>query len=159
LAVQPPDIFARIYARHGHRCPMSTLGGRIGLAVRHMLPEDPSGLRASYLTRTCAVDGIVEVMGLGAADGGLEILAEGRHLLRLEHVDAVLEVELSPTALEMAGDYRRLGYELEAGWDDLDTEERVRRERRREEALDELLPRLWGMDDSELLLIREVPHG
>ena len=56
---QPPDIFQRIYARHGHRCPMSTLGGRMGLAAMTTLgPQPVESLEARYAHDTCAVDGI-----------------------------------------------------------------------------------------------------
>ncbi|PNU19380.1 hypothetical protein C2E25_12895 [Geothermobacter hydrogeniphilus] len=154
-----PDIFARIYARHGHRCTMSTLGGRIGLAVLRLRRAEWGDVRGSYLTRTCAVDGIAEVTGLSEDDDRLQVIPEGRHLLRLEHAVGRLEIELAPTALELAGNYRRLGYQLEAGWDDLDSAERERREGLREEALDALLVRLWDMGDDELLLIREENHG
>lgn len=117
------------------------------------------GVTAEYLTRTCAVDGIAEAAGLDEGDGSLLVVPEGKHLLRLEHSEGMLEIELSSTAMQLAGTYRRLGYELEAGWNDLDAAERTRREALRGAALDELLPRLWTMDDAELLVIREESYG
>ena len=56
IGVMPesPEIFARIYARHGHRCPMSTLGGRLGLAAMQWLGDGAGELQAIYSNRTCA---------------------------------------------------------------------------------------------------------
>lgn len=159
---EAPDIFARIYARHGHRCPMSTLGGRLAMAALGLLAEKDApvedDLYAVYFTRTCAVDGVAEVTGL-AENGGLEIRPEGRHALRLERGGVAVEVELSDRAMQMAGEYRRFCYEIEAGWDDLDEDERQVREIRRQSWLDTLLPRLWQAPDHELVHIVGEDEG
>ncbi|RMF47670.1 MAG: hypothetical protein D6751_02135 [Deltaproteobacteria bacterium] len=157
---EAPEIFARIYERHGHRCPMSTLGGRLAMAALGLLADaEASGedeLRGYYFTRTCAVDGVAEVTGLTEADGGLEVCPDGRHALRLERGGVAVEVELTEKAMQMAGEYRRFCYEIEAGWDDLDEEERRVREIRRQAWLDTLLPRLWQAPDHELVrVVRE----
>ncbi len=159
MTVSVPDIYARLYARHGHRCPMSTLGARLAMAALAALEENGEPLRGRYFTRTCAIDGVLEVTGLSEADGTLEIRPEGRHALRLERGWLAVEVELTPAAARLAGEYRRFGYEIEAGWDDLDEAERRRRQARREAYLDALLPRLWQAPDEELVFFRREDEG
>ena len=63
MSSNPPPLFARIYARHGHRCPMSTLGGRLGLAALNALGETDGELKAVFANRTCAIYGITAVTG------------------------------------------------------------------------------------------------
>lgn len=146
-----PDIFARIYARHGHRCPMSTLGGRLGLAAMKLLGEQPGGLQATYGSRTCAVDGIGEATGCSEAAGTLVVKSDGRHALLLRSGKAAVEVELTAEALAMAGRYRSLCSRLESGWDELDPDEQVRRRAEMEALLDELLPQFWQAEDHHLV--------
>ncbi len=116
-------------------------------------------LFATYFTRTCAVDGVAEVTGLAEADGGLEVHPDGRHALRLERGGVSVEVGLTEKALQMAGEYRRFCYEIEAGWDELDEQERQVREIRRQSWLDTLLPRLWQAPDHELVRIVREDEG
>ena len=115
--INPPEIFARIYTRHGHRCPMSTLGGRLGLAAMTLLGGSVSELQAVYSIRTCAMDGIAETTGCTEEAGTLVLKSDGRHALTLSSPQASVEVELTDEALEMAGRYRSLCIRLESGWD------------------------------------------
>lgn len=154
MVIEAPAIFVRIYARHGHRCPMSTLGGRLGLAARQALGVDPGPLRAIYGSRTCALDGIAETTGCGEADGHLRVANDGRHALTLRSADNAVGFELTTTALEMAGRYRSLCNRLEQGWDDLPGEEQERRRAAMEAMLDELLPQFWQAADE--VLVRKV---
>jgi len=149
-----PELFARIYARHGHRCPMSTLGGRLGLAALQWLGNRDTALQAIYRNRTCATDGISEVTGCCEEQGSLIVRSDGRHALVLKSATASVEVELTDEALLMAGRYRSLCNRLENGWDELDVEEQARRHAEMEVMLDELLPQFWRAD--EALLVRKV---
>lgn len=134
---------------------MSTLGGRLGLAALKILGDGEGAWAAVYLTRTCALDGIAETTGLSDDGGTLKVQQAGRHALRLQRGRRMVELELSPAAMQQAGGYRKLSCELEAGWDDLDQAEKDRREASKEAYLDDLLPRLWQATDDELITIRE----
>jgi len=156
VSIATPDIFARIYAVHGHRCPMSTLGGRLGLAVKEALGEYPDGrLRAVYRTRTCALDGIAETLGCREADGSLRVASDGRHRLEVAVPGYRVTAELAPAALQLAGPYRQLANRLEAGWEELDTAEQARRRAELDAALDALLPQLWSAATAELIVLTE----
>jgi len=152
VSIDPPEIFARIYARHGHRCPMSTLGGRLGLAALKWLDDPADQLQAIYSNRTCALDGIAETTGCTEADGSMIVRSDGRHALRLSSAQASVEVELTADALEMAGRYRSLCKRLESGWDELEAEEQANRRAEMDAMLDELLPQFWQAEESRLVL-------
>jgi formylmethanofuran dehydrogenase subunit E len=103
-----PDIFLRIRARHGHYCPMSTLGGRLGQAALQALGENTGELMACYHIDTCAVDGIAIATGCLPEEGRLTVRAEGLHRLDLWMADhRGLRAELTPTALERAAACRK----------------------------------------------------
>jgi len=149
--IDPPEIFARIYTRHGHRCPMSTLGGRLGLAAMKWLGDSAGELRAVYSNRTCAMDGIAEATGCSEEAGTLVVKSDGRHALLLQSSQASIEVELTAEALEMAGRYRSLCNRLESGWENLEAEEQTRRRAEMDAVLDELLPQFWQAEDQKLV--------
>lgn len=146
---EAPEFYARIYARHGHRCPMSTLGGRLGLAALERLSGDCE--RAQYGIRTCALDGIAEATGCCETAGTLEVVGDGRHRLELFAGEARVAAELTGAILQRAGEYRRLSNRLEADWEDLDSDERHRRRTAMEAALDELLPELWAAPEPAII--------
>jgi len=153
MSFDPPPLFARIYARHGHRCPMSTLGGRLGLAALNLLGQTGGELRAVFANRTCALDGITEVTGCSEANGRLKVVPCGRHALTVSTIDdRRVEVELTTTALEMAGRYRSLCDRLEQGWENLDRDEQARRQAAMDALLDELLPQFWQAEDQLLVV-------
>ena len=152
MLTDPPEIFARIYARHGHRCPMSTLGGRLGMAAMKLFGAGEGELKAVYSNRTCALDGISETTGCSEEAGNLTVKNDGRHSLQLQTSEAVIEVELTELAMEMAGRYRMLCNRLEQGWESLDEDEKARRQVEMEAMLDELLPQFWLMPDEELVI-------
>ncbi|HKJ29314.1 MAG TPA: formylmethanofuran dehydrogenase subunit E family protein [Desulfuromonadales bacterium] len=151
MSHDPPDIFTRIYVRHGHRCPMSTLGGRLGLAALKWLGDCDGELQAVYSNRTCATDGIAETTGCTEEKGSLIVKNDGRHALTLSSAQASVEVELTAEALEMAGRYRSLCNRLEKGWDELEAGEQVKRRAVMDAMLDELLPQFWQAEDQKLL--------
>ena len=149
--ILPPEIFARIYTRHGHRCPMSTLGGRLGLAAKKWLGDSAGELQAIYSNRTCALDGIAEATGCTEEAGTLVVKSDGRHALTLTTAQAAVEVELTAEALAMAGRYRSLCNRLESGWDELAVDEQARRRDEIDAMLDELLPQFWQAEDAQLV--------
>ena len=153
-----PELYQRMYERHGHRCPMSTLGGRLGLAALRLLGEGPGVLRASYGARTCALDGLAETTGCTEAAGSLVVSGTGNHALCLAHGAAQVEVVLSPVALQRAGTYRQLCNELERDWETLDADEQVSRRRQMDAALDELLPYFWHAAEAELITVLSGPR-
>ncbi len=156
MNTKPPEIFTSIYARHGHRCPMSTLGGRLGLAAMGVAEECRSDMKLVYSNRTCALDGIIETTGCTEEAGSLIVKVDGRHALQVSNKRVSMEIELSAEALQIAGRYRSLCNRLEQDWDELDPDEQSRRRTKMEAMLDELLPQLWQADDSTLLLVRET---
>lgn len=108
-----PELFLQIHARHGHYCPMSTLGARLGQAALQALGEPVAELRGWYQIETCAIDGIALTTGCLPEQGRLTVLAEGRHRLRLQDdYGHGVYAELSAEALERAAACRRL---LDAG--------------------------------------------
>lgn len=151
MAQVPPEIYTRIYTRHGHRCPMSTLGGRLGLAATQRLAVHDGEMQATYSNRTCALDGIAEATGCSEEAGSLVVKNDGRHALTLAAGDASVEVELTAEALELAGRYRSLCNRLEGGWDKLGADEQARRRVEMDAMLDELLPQLWQAEDQKLV--------
>lgn len=152
-----PKVYARIYARHGHRCPMSTLGGRLGLAALKWLDDDSEPVRAFYSNRTCALDGIAETTGCREESQTLEVVSDGRHLLKIQGKNASVTCELTARALAMAGRYRSLCNRLERGWADLDSEEQARRRAEMDAMLDDLLPELWHAEDE--ILVKRVYYA
>jgi formylmethanofuran dehydrogenase subunit E len=111
----PPDLFLRIRARHGHYCPMSTLGGRLGMAALAALPSDAGQLTARYYIDTCAADGIAVATGCLPEEDRLTVQNEGRHRLELRAGDGRgVAAELTAAALDQAAACRR---RLDAGED------------------------------------------
>jgi formylmethanofuran dehydrogenase subunit E len=115
MAATPDDLFLRIRARHGHYCPMSTLGGRLGLAALAALGEGVDGLTAIYCIETCAADGIAVVTGCLPEAGRLTVANDGRHRLELRCGDGRgVVAELTVLALEKAAACRK---RMDAGED------------------------------------------
>jgi len=104
----PRSLFEALAVKHGHYCPMSTLGLRLGWAARKRL--DGKLLSAAYAAATCAADGIrlaFETENLSVTDLGLH---------RLCWVDSFAhhrQIELTPMALELAASYRTFTSENE----------------------------------------------
>jgi formylmethanofuran dehydrogenase subunit E len=152
--LEAPEIFAQIYARHGHRCPMSTLGGRLGLAAIKIADDCTATLQLTYCNRTCALDGIAVVTGCSEEAATLKVKNDGRHALTVKMADKLFELELTAAAMQIAGRYRSLCNRLEHNWDELAEAEQARRRIKMDTMLDELLPQLWHADDE--LLIQKV---
>jgi len=68
--------FERLYEFHGHRCPMSTMGARLGIAAMSALgatKADQFRVRGVYRSRNCALDGIQFVTGCTLGNGNLDV--------------------------------------------------------------------------------------
>lgn len=102
-----PHLFAELAAKHGHYCPMSTLGLRIGWAAQRKFKGELQG--ATYLTQTCAVDGI----RLAFDSGTLQVEEGGRHLLLFTDQNHGWKIELRPETLRLAASYQGLDSEVE----------------------------------------------
>lgn len=103
---------------HGHRCPMSILGARLGLAALEQLGGDRRGgrLSARYLHRTCALDGIQLATSCTLGNGNLEVEAQGEHRLVLwdPQTRDQARVRLTEAALEAGRRYADLRRDLAA---------------------------------------------
>lgn len=146
------EFFEAIYALHGHRCPMSTLGGRLGRAAASHV--DSLRRRAVYHIDTCALDGIRVATGCRK----VRVIDEGRHVLDL--VDARngrgVRVALRPEALAIAGEYRRLDDALDRDRATLDIATLAARQAEVARVLDRVLEKLWTLPDEALLEITPI---
>lgn len=96
------ELFQKLASRHGHFCPMSTLGLRVGWAARRLVQGT---LRdAVYCIKTCALDGIQ--LALDMKD--LHIRESEQHLLILHDDGGWLQLALRAKALQLAASYRQL---------------------------------------------------
>lgn len=147
----PQSLFDEIRRLHGHYCPMSTLGGRLGFAARARLSAS-GALCAEYFIATCAADGVSVATGCDLADGSLRVTNRGRHALWLtDQSGRGVFAELSDRTLATAGEYRALDQALERDRDNLDSEELARRLAEKEQFLNNLLQRLRQLPDDELI--------
>ena len=152
MSLPPRPLFAEIYEIHGHRCPMSTLGGRLGFAARERL-AGRAPLTATYCIATCAADGISVMTGCRKADHSLRIVPQDRHALWLQDADGHgVFAELSSSALQLAGEYRTLDQEFLKAEARLSAAERQQRQTTKELFLDTLLQKLWTLPDEELMI-------
>lgn len=146
----PYAVFAEIYRRHGHRCPMSTLGGRIGHAARARLTAAPA--RGLYYIATCAADGIEATTGLSRESGSFRVNDSNRHALWLVGADgSAIFAELHPETLQRSAGYRALRQRLETERDTLSEAEIAIREQEILSFLDRLLEELRTLPEDELI--------
>lgn len=160
-ALPPPELFDRIYRRHGHRCPMSTLGGRLGWAALRAL-AGAGEVRGVYFIETCALDGIRETTGCHGA--ALRVENRGEHRLHLACGEGGVAVALTAEALAVAGRYRLCSEGLERDRPHLPAADLVSREEEKERVLQSVLEELWSLPDGVLLSLRplapeEISHA
>jgi len=106
-----PDFFEALALLHGHRCPMSIFGARLGLAARAALSAAPGQrLAARYLHQTCALDGIQLATRCTLGNGNLRVDPRGEHrlLLWVEGGAVGVEARLTAAALEQGRSYGSL---------------------------------------------------
>lgn len=112
------EFFIALERMHGHRCPMSILGARLGFAARAALGETRGAghrLSGRYHHRTCALDGIQLATQCTMGNGNLEVVPEGEHRLVLAAAGNPKQVEarLTDSALAHGRKYGRLREQLE----------------------------------------------
>ncbi|MBW6512616.1 MAG: hypothetical protein K0A93_10995 [Desulfuromonadaceae bacterium] len=155
----PPDVFIAIRNEHGHYCPMSTCGGRMGWAARKRLEAAGiSGrLMALVYTRSCALAGIVQTTGCDEATGTLRLLPGGQQRLDLRtESGAGISVQLTAAALRRSGAYRQARAILESQRAALSATELQQREAALAVQLDILLDELRTCPDEELMRVTEL---
>ena len=108
--VAESELYQRLAERHGHYCPMSTLGVRLGEeALRHLTRLPQIDLDLCYLARTCAADGIRLVFESAGYKQDFSIDPLGQHRLRCRLAgDKELSLQLSAEAMQLAAGYRDL---------------------------------------------------
>lgn len=73
--------FTGLYEFHGHKCPMSTMGARLGLAAMEALgvgKPDQFSIEGRFFAKNCALDGIQYVTGCTLGNGNLSFEDSGR---------------------------------------------------------------------------------
>ena len=103
-------VYQELALRHGHYCPMSTLGVRLGEAALSLMGDGvESEWNFCYLAQTCAVDGLRLMLEGEVPEAALQVLNRGEH--RLECRDSrgrQVLLELSGPAVALAAGYRHL---------------------------------------------------
>jgi formylmethanofuran dehydrogenase subunit E len=98
------ELYLQLAQQHGHYCPMSTLGLRLGLEAMRFV--DNQGWSFCYLARTCAVDGLSLALGQTHA---LKIASRGQHsLICRSTAGRELSFSLTAEALRLAKQYQQL---------------------------------------------------
>jgi formylmethanofuran dehydrogenase subunit E len=156
--IQAPEIFQRIYQQHGHRCPMSTLGGRMGLAALKSLGvESGSGLTVVFEHGTCAVDGIEITTGCSRSAGTLRVEDSGRHSLVMRSGQGQsARISLNESALATAWKYRTANEAFNAGKETLPADELKVLYEQKEAVLQTVLEKFWTLPDEILLTVEMV---
>ena len=110
LIVADKELYQRLAERHGHYCPMSTLGVRLGeAALRHLRLLPQSDLQLRYLMQTCAADGIRIVFESENFTSELSVEPLEQHRLCCRFAaDQELSLQLSAEAMQLATGYRNL---------------------------------------------------
>ena len=153
--IQPPEIFQKIYQQHGHRCPMSTLGGRLGMAALKSLGAgSDESLKAVFENDTCAVDGIEITTGCLRSTGALRVEVAGKHALVLQSDDGrSVRVGISASALATAWTYRTADEAFNAGKGALPEAELKTLFEHKESVLQAVLEKFWTFPDKDLLTV------
>ncbi len=104
------DIYQQLAARHGHYCPMSTLGVRLGEALVQQLAAANNHVQSvTYHAQTCAVDGLSLVLERQFPELSLTVQAKRQHSLHCQLEDGgELSLSLSERAMQLAAQYRHL---------------------------------------------------
>jgi len=104
------DLYLQLAERHGHYCPMSTLGLRLGLeALRRLADSKSVDWQFCYQVKTCAADGITLALENSSFFTELLVDQQGQHSLLCESVDGKeLSLSLSTEAMRLAAQYREL---------------------------------------------------
>jgi formylmethanofuran dehydrogenase subunit E len=109
--------FKGLYEFHGHRCPMSTMGARLGLAAMAALcvtKADQFLVEGHYYSRNCALDGIQFTTGCTLGNGNFSFEDHGRAslVLRMRDESRCVTVSVSEPALARLAEHKRRKTEL-----------------------------------------------
>lgn len=102
---------------HGHRCPMSILGARLGFAAAAALARrtTPGRRSATYYHQTCALDGIQLATGCTPGNGTLAVVPRDEHRLILRgETGPAATARLTLRALDLGRAYGALRAEADA---------------------------------------------
>jgi len=105
--------FDGLYAFHGHRCPMSTMGARLGAAAMSALgvtKADQFRVEAVFFSKNCALDGIRFMTGCTFGNGNIAYEDSGRAVLTLRYRDGSRStaVSVSDAALSRLSGHKEL---------------------------------------------------
>ncbi len=107
----PPDAetCARLERFHGHTCPGSLMGLRLGLTAKEAL-KGHGKLKAKCFVLACPVDGIQVGVGTTWGNRGLEVENRGEMSMLLTDVESGRQVEarLTEKAMKKGKSYRDL---------------------------------------------------
>jgi formylmethanofuran dehydrogenase subunit E len=107
----PPDAETcdRLERFHGHTCPGSLMGLRLGLTAKEVL-KGHGKLKAKCFILACPVDGIQVGVGTTWGNRGLEVENRGEMSMVLTDVESGRQVEarLTKKAMEKGKSYREL---------------------------------------------------
>ncbi len=146
-----PEIYKFLERFHGHTCPGSLMGLRLGMAAKDAL-KGHGKLKAKCFVLACPVDGIQ--VGAGTTYGNKALEVEDRNELYLVLTDADsgrrVEARLTQKAEEMGKSYRDLSASIRSAA--AGSPERTRLEKDREAVLD------WfrTAPDSDVVTIRTL---
>jgi len=109
--------FTGLYEFHGHRCPMSTMGARLGIAALAGLgvsKSDQFRVEGRYFARNCALDGIQYTTGCTLGNGNLAFEDAGRFSFVLKMRDGArgVAVDVSQGAMARLAAHKALKAEL-----------------------------------------------
>lgn len=155
---QPPEIFQRIYQQHGHRCPMSTLGGRMGLAAMRLSEvEAEENLTVVFEHGTCAVDGIEVTTGCSRSTGSLLVEDSGRHSLIIRSGERQsIRISLNKFALATAWEYRTANEAFNTAKGAVTGDELTVLHEQKETVLQTVLEQFWTLPDEMLLTVEKM---
>ncbi len=102
-------LYQQLANRHGHYCPMSTLGVRLAETAHEQMALRPAqDWKLCYLARTCAVDGIRIVIEQIQPGVDLRVEQKGQHRLQCRSDVAQVSLQLTEQAMQLAASYRDL---------------------------------------------------
>ena len=100
-------LYQQLAKQHGHYCPMSTLGLRLGL-LAVQIANGPDW-QFCYYARTCAVDGIALALAQNGQPHPPEVVSDGQHSLRCcNAAGRELSLTLTVEAMRLAKQYHDL---------------------------------------------------
>lgn len=106
------DFWAKLAWIHGHRCPMSIMGARLGHAASLRVGRHGKGVdvTALFMNRNCALDGIMATLGTTPGNQNLKVDPRGLNMLEAanDETGARVRVTLTEEALSLGKRYAEL---------------------------------------------------